>query len=65
VLIGEGHDPAAVIRATGSRYTSAEITVAKAKGLDPGTLAVSGARVGHGYLEWEVHKFPKKKTVWV
>ena len=65
ILIGDGHDPAAVKRVKENRYTSAEITVTKGKGLDPGTLTVSGARVGSWQLEQEVRKFSKKKIVWV
>lgn len=65
VLLGDGHDPAVVKLVTENRSTTAEITVTKGKGLDPGTLTVNGARVGSSYLEQEVRKFSKKKIVWV
>ncbi|HLZ70562.1 MAG TPA: hypothetical protein VKV26_11740 [Dehalococcoidia bacterium] len=65
ILLGDGHASAAVKRVTANRCTTAEITVTKGKGLDPGTLMVSGARVGSWYLEQEVRRFSKKKIVWV
>jgi hypothetical protein len=70
IIIGDGHGAATRQwwdkNCRGAEWAEGQITVTKGKGMDPGSLSVTGLKGGYrNYFQTEVGKFSKKKIVFV